>query len=543
MQLRKHQREFKDIIDRIKSGSDIRHIYLHVTPGGGKSAIPIISGELVKTGLADAICWIVPRLTLAYQAETNFADPFFREMLGHNLSIRSSTNETNPCRGQHGFVTTYQAIGVDDKKTALRDFDRKRYILILDEFHHCEEKGVWHKAIDPLVERAQYVIFMTGTLSRGDGKKIAWTPYRNYGEKFLPALSGENVVKYNRSDALGERAILPLRFSLYDGHIEYEKTTGETVSGSLSDQYKDTGDAIYTALNTDFADQLLQEGLDHWGNYRKRHNRSKVIVVTANIAHGKTILGKVKSWGFLAKIAASDDRAAQKTLKEFKTGNLDILVCIAMAYEGFDCKPLTHVIALTHIRSVPWIEQMVARSVRIDPYAGPYETQAGYIFAPDDPLFRRVVDQIKKEQNQLATDSETKGKNTNNGNGEKEQDVIPIGGSITGHREILFGYGDTLSESVIITISDQERALREKIFKHVREFSFRNYYNPKRINAEIKGYAQKPRSDMTLKELRSLLLYVESVYPLDRKSEPMAGISHARGKDKRVPTQATLWKM
>jgi len=39
------------------------------------------------------------------------------------------------------------------------------------------------------------------------------------------------------------------------------------------------------------------------------------------------------------------------------------------------------------------------------------------------------------------------------------------------------------------------------------------------------------------------LLYVESVYPLDRKSEPMAGVSHARGKDKRVPTQATLWKM
>ena len=169
MRLRKHQQEFKDIIDDIINGSDVKKIIMHVTPGGGKSAIPIIAGELITARLADGLCWIVPRLTLSYQAETNFTETGFRGLLKHDMIIRSATNDTNPCRELQGFTTTYHALAVDKKRTVLSDFKSKRYVLILDEFHHVSAEAdiAWHEAIKPLIAQAKYLILMTGTMARG----------------------------------------------------------------------------------------------------------------------------------------------------------------------------------------------------------------------------------------------------------------------------------------------------------------------------------------------------------------------------------------
>ena len=56
-----------------------------------------------------------------------------------------------------------------------------------------------------------------------------------------------------------------------------------------------------------------------------------------------------------------------------------------MAYEGLDVPEVAVVAALTHIRSRPWLEQMVARATRVDPAAGRYERQRALVFHPKDP--------------------------------------------------------------------------------------------------------------------------------------------------------------
>ena len=96
--LRQHQTDFDRTISTILAGSPVRDIVAHVTPGGGKSTLPIQSGRLITAGLADRLCWIAPRASLQDQAERNFIDPFFRRMFGHRLVIRSSTNEYDPCQ-------------------------------------------------------------------------------------------------------------------------------------------------------------------------------------------------------------------------------------------------------------------------------------------------------------------------------------------------------------------------------------------------------------------------------------------------------------
>ena len=73
-----------------------------------------------------------------------------------------------------------------------------------------------------------------------------------------------------------------------------------------------------------------------------------------------------------------------------------------MAYEGLDVPEVAVVAALTHIRSRPWLEQMVARATRVDPNAGPYESQRALVFHPDDPLFQRFRIRMETEQGTLA---------------------------------------------------------------------------------------------------------------------------------------------
>ena len=552
MQLRKHQFEFMSIIDRIISGESIRKVIAHITPGGGKSLIALLAGELVKAGLVDSICWIVPRLTLAHQAELNAVDPYFAKMLDHHVSIRSATNEVNPCRGQTGYVTTFQALAVDDKEINAREFLQKRYVLIIDETHHAadDEKSLWAKALTPMVERAKYVFLLSGTLRRGDDKKIAFLPYIKEGDAYIPDLQNTDdiaVISYSRTDALMEKAILPIKFILSDGRVEWEDKDGRKQEQRLSRAIFDTGSAIFTALNTEFSNQLLRDGLNHWKTYKATYPRSKIMIVAANIDHGRKVLTKLSEWGYHAKMATSADTAeAVKTLNLFRNGKLEICVTVAMCAEGFDCKPLTHIVCLTNVRSTPYIEQLVARAVRVDPLAGPYNTQMAYVFAPDDFLFRQVVEQIRAEQLPMAHEAMTEGEGGGNGNGEKRPGINPLAGEITGTREVSLGdIPDGFIPDQVQTIKEQEEEVLHRIEMHVRKFSFDNRYKPQRISFEIKQQFGKSRRHMTLDELKSCLRWVRRTYPIEAQSPEFLpdGVSRTRGCRVRVPTKAQPWHL
>ena len=109
--------------------------------------------------------------------------------------------------------------------------------------------------------------------------------------------------------------------------------------------------------------------------------------------------------------ARSDTRGAHETVAAFRLRpEPSILVTVAMAYEGLDVPEVAVVAALTHIRSRPWLEQMVARATRVDPHAGAYESQRALIFHPDDPLFQRFRIRMETEQGTLARPPRAEGK-------------------------------------------------------------------------------------------------------------------------------------
>jgi superfamily II DNA or RNA helicase len=528
------------IIDGIVAGSGIRDIIIKATPGAGKSSLPIIAGKLITADLADALCWVCPRMSLQDQAERNFIDPFFRDLFKHWLTIRASTNENNPCRGMNGFVTTYQAIGVDKEQTVLRDFMRKRYILILDEYHHAEaEDGSWTKALIPLYEQAAFRVLMSGTLSRGDGKKLAFTPYMETLGGSVPILEGNHetaVIEYTRADALDEKAILPINFIFAEGSAKWQKKSGKVVESDLSSAYGENGrHALYTALHTEYATELLTYAVNHWTNHRNTINRhAKLLVVAASIKYAKQYSDYLKNMGVNARIATSEDGPdAIKAIKAYKSNKVDILVSVNICYEGLDVPAISHIACLTNIRSYEWILQMAARGVRIDPNGGPYETQCAYVFAPSDQMYVDIKSQIEAEQIPFIeakrnASRPSSGATTEDGGGffltPAPGGITPLSSALLGKREMFLGKSPEPEK----TASEQEAELRQNIDDHIKAYCRQNRFKPQVLNFEVLEAMRKKRQDMTIKELEACLSFVKGRYPL----------TFIRGTGRRVATKA-----
>lgn len=486
--------------------------------------MPILSGRLIKAGLADRLMWIAPRLSLTDQAEREFINPYFRDMFNHALKIRQSTNENNPCRGLDGFATTYNAAGMDEG-LLFEQFQHYRYILIMDEFHHIQEDSLWHKQISPLWALAKYRIPMTGTLERGDQSRIAFIPYRGHGKSITPFLQNSHdtaVIRYTRADALAEKAIIPLQFHLSDGSAEWEDNRGRTVKVASMDKMneEDANKALYTALKTEYADHLLSAGIRHWQDHAKKYPGAKCLVVTSNIQEAKRHIASLSGLSRCDIATSEDSAAALKVINKMKAGKLDVIVTVAMAYEGLSIPEISHIICLTRIRSTPWIEQMTARANRISPCGGEYDEQTGHIFAPADPLLKQVMQKIEAEQlpileKRAQSRAGYRDAAAEDGGGFRltpaPGGIIPLSSALTGKREMLLGQSSYTPEK---TASEQEEELRKKIDDHIKAYCRQNRFKHQTINYEVLLAMRKKRQDMTIKELENCLAHVRAKYPL-----------------------------
>jgi hypothetical protein len=443
--LRSHQAETLAVMRAIAGGAPVRDVLAAVTPGGGKSLLPVLAAQaLIAAGVCERVCWVVPRDSLRLQAEEAFCDPAWRAALGHALSVRAAENAPDPCRGHAGYVTTYQGVAAAPD-LHLREFRRHRYLLVVDEVHHlpalsANDNGIapaddaagWSAAIEPLLSLAAVRLLLSGTLERADGRRILGLPYRRVAggrEELDLAAPGLAVVGYSRARALSERAVLPVSFGALDGEASWlgpESDTGErphlgphrlrAVAPNEA-----TRPALFTALRTGFAEALLRRAFEATRRLRaERRGRlgvspgeaarglGKLLVVAPDQAQARRYLGTLRGWmppaqRMTAALAVSEERGGHEALAAFRlTPEPSVLVTVAMAYEGLDAPEVAVVAALTHIRSRPWLEQMVARATRVDPRAGPYEAQRATVFHPDDPLFARFRWRMEREQGTRA---------------------------------------------------------------------------------------------------------------------------------------------
>lgn len=416
--LRKHQAEMQDHAKNLVAGlSTKKKILVYCTPGGGKSALPAILlkylGEMLPEERNYRLCWAVPRDALRKQGEWSFIE--LKPIIGHNCEIRAAGNDFNPARSTMGYVVNYQALSKNpDLHRDNFDLAKKRnhpYILFLDECHHVPapnedvedpEEKAYYRAVAPLVELCDILVMATGTLERHDKKKIAFLPYTGTaGGEWVDLKSKDwHVIRYTRKDALEEGAVVPLHMTYGDGAAIWTSATGEELSvesiAEMERRYQSP--ALRTALETEYAYALIDKCLQHWHSYKQNvYSKAKLLIIAPSVRVARSYYKYIRSSGLLCEIAVSDDGDDAKIAIDRFKGKArpycDILVSVAIAYEGLDVKEITHVALLTKYRSKPWIEQAISRANRVAD-----GKSHGYVYAPDDPSLRTILDEIEREQ-------------------------------------------------------------------------------------------------------------------------------------------------
>lgn len=503
MNLRSHQAAAQQIAVEIRDGAPVREIILAVTPGGGKSGVPVILASILIPSFADRLIWVAPRNALKYQGEAEFIDP--RWETPRRLRAADG-NEPAPDRGTDGYLTTYQAIGISP--ASHQEYCRKhRTILFLDEPHHVQAGSTWADALAPMIEAAVLVVYASGTFSRGDGQRIHGMRYGDDGLVVLTERPGTRVIRYGRKQAIADGAIIAPQLVTIDGAAKWVSKEGVDQSvSSLRTAGGSRSDAVFTALRTEFAFALLAAAMEHWNEYRRQYPAAKLLVVAPDIETAKTYQSRLAAL-CASEIATSEETAqARRAIEDFKRGMIDALVTVGMAYEGLSVPPVTHIACLTQIRSVPWLEQMQARANR-----RATGKDGAWVFAPADEALLEAWKMIEEEALvPLSDPSESRGESglAPEGFGLKAPQVKPLWSTAHGvEAELPFASAPAIAPSEMERIlREQIRAIRRQVVDGARPGSGKALATV--WNATVREVADKDLDHMDAGELQAVWMKV-----------------------------------
>jgi len=124
-------------------------------------------------------------------------------------------------------------------------------------------------------------------------------------------------------------------------------------------------------------------------------------------------------------MAISNLTSANDNLRRFKDSDqkYDILVSVAMAHVGYDCKEICVVCYLGSVRDENWLRQLFARGMRTltHPMVPLPDDQFVQVIVPDDPKMVETIERLRRESEeglQLRDDDTT---STEKGNGKPRQ--------------------------------------------------------------------------------------------------------------------------
>ena len=423
--LRKEQQvAVKKAVQFFNEGS--KSITLILCPGYGKTlASQLICNELCRLGHIDGAVSYVPRLTLSRQYELDWRrdkaevrsgefDIQFPWITGHFedflvgdfLEVDNEFPLISPrITSQFGAVTTYSSL-CKNPQIHFEQFKQGRFALILDEAHQLGQEteggqGTQSaKLIEQLAEHAAFVIIMTGTEVRTDGKKIL-PKYIEYeerlsenGEKKL-YLIPDVLARY--TDGVRDGYLRKFWYNLVD--VNYSKVYANRTE-QVNIAYED-GSIKKAVKHPEVWQSLIDKGVERLLMGKQSIDQRLCELITAvDQAHARKIHKYIeeKYPRLKSLIAVSDDGSkAKNNLEDFKQGGYDILVTVKMAYVGYSYKWLMYWVCASHYRAFLDLEQTAGRIIRTLPTSTiPLKKQLAEVIAPSDVRMRNFLIYMKE---------------------------------------------------------------------------------------------------------------------------------------------------
>ncbi|GAA2848896.1 superfamily II DNA or RNA helicase [Aminobacter aminovorans] len=391
---------------RVWDKRDAQHLLVKSPPASGKSRAAMFVGlEKLRTAAVDRVVIAVPERSIgASFRDTGLAGGGFHSDWRLDLDLCTIGSETGRkveeligfLRGESGGQTalcTHSTLRAAYAKTDdVTLFDRA--LVCVDELHHAssDENSRLGNLLRGLVDRAgeagpdaAHILAMTGSYFRGDGTAVLHPQDEARFEKVI-------YTYYEQLNGYEYLKTLRINFRFYQG--KYLDAIGDALDPHMKTivHIPHVGSAEGSGVNKMFAVDAIVDAIgDRLG---KTPNTS--VDSATGFVH-------LTAGGYTLKIANLVDDSAdrEKVLASLRAvkerDDIDIIIALGMAKEGFDWVWCEHVLTVGYRGSLTEVVQIIGRATRDAP--GKRQAQFTNLvsapFAKDEAVSRAVNDMLK----------------------------------------------------------------------------------------------------------------------------------------------------
>ena len=339
---------------------DNKYILIKAPPASGKSRALMFLGldKLYNQGLKKVIVSVPERTIGKSFAKTELKKfGFFTDW-----DYDEKYNLCTP--GDEGKISIFKNFLIDGESkilicthstlrhsyNQLKPEDFNNVLLAIDEFHHvsADEANVLGKVLNGIMNQSTaHIVAMTGSYFRGDNipvlmdedenqfKKVTYNYYEQLnGYKYLKSLGiGYHFYQGEYTDAVGDVLNSDQKTIIHIPH--------SGANESLKDKSREV-DSILDVIG-EFQSRDKETGII----YLKRKKDKRIIKVADLVTEGK------------------DREQVLEYLRNMsKIGDIDIIIAMAMAIEGFDWPYCEHALTIGYRASLTQVIQIIGRATR-----------------------------------------------------------------------------------------------------------------------------------------------------------------------------------
>jgi superfamily II DNA or RNA helicase len=383
VQLRGWQKEAFDLYQKHLAANE-RSALWEATPGAGKTtaALQVIRHQL-ETKRARHALVVVPTSHLRIQWARSAAQ------VGIQLDAALGGKRNSITSDFHGAVVTYQQISAEPRLFAGIAHSA---VVVLDEVHHAGDGLAWGESIKGALDRAHYVLCLSGTAFRSDNSAIPFVKYDKDG------MSTPDYT-YSYSQAVDDKVCRPTAVFTYGGSVAWAEQD-RTYEAAFSDSLDPIASArrLRAALDpaSGWIQPMLLDAHKMLLNIRREHPKAGALIACSDQEHARRIAQEIyQLCGERPTVVLSDDSTASKKIKEFSDSAAHWIVACNMVSEGVDIPRLRVGVYATNTRTKLYFRQFVGRIVRRQSnIAG---LQVAYLYVPADPTLHRLAEELETE--------------------------------------------------------------------------------------------------------------------------------------------------
>ena len=353
----------REMQERAFENRDAQYLLIKSPPASGKSRALMFIGldKLVNQGIKKVIVAVPERSIGSSFAKTNLKDfGFFTDWEPkdkYNLCTPGNDGSKSKVQAFHNFMNNEEQILICTHATlrfACEELDEKIFdntLLAIDEFHHVSVdvgNRLGDLLRDIMRKSSAHIVAMTGSFFRGDSVPILLPEDE---EKFTKVTYNyyEQLNGYDYLKSLG------IGYHFYQGRytdaiMEILDTDKKTIlhipnvnSGESTKDKSNEVDFILDAIG-----EVVKQDANTGVIYIKRYFDGKVIKVADLVED--TPAERDKIVGYLRKMDSVDD--------------MDLIIALGMAKEGFDWPYCEHALTVGYRGSLTEIIQIIGRATR-----------------------------------------------------------------------------------------------------------------------------------------------------------------------------------